>query len=293
VNPHRRCRRQSIARWPPGPVRYERDKRIFAEDVTARYLSERIEAAEPAAATAGDRRGSFAWVASQLQLQPVERFVLAVALLPVVDSAAGQVIASCLNDPSRTAPTLALAQRLWDEPDELAVCFDPTHALLRHGLLSIGFDSASHDWQSPLTVPRSSHLNSCSAATRRPRSNPPAPPVSLDRRQRSPVGRGGPPRHERRIVPVSARGAPLAEVAAAAPTALASARRPSAALPPAPGAALTAAWLWNASTCQPHHCGGAGCAKRRPCRVFHSRCSPTIAAAAASIWRCRPSSCRR
>src|SRR5262245_60258714 len=96
-------------------VRYEHDKRtFFAEDVTARYLSERIAASEPPASTTHDRRGSFAWVASHLELQPVERFVLAVALLPVVDSAAGQVIASCLNDPSRTSPTLALAQRLWD-----------------------------------------------------------------------------------------------------------------------------------------------------------------------------------
>ena len=62
--------------------------------------------------------------------------MLALALLPAVDSAAGAVIAACLNDPGRSEPTLALAQRLWDEPDELLRCFDPAHALFRHGLLA-------------------------------------------------------------------------------------------------------------------------------------------------------------
>jgi vesicle-fusing ATPase len=157
-------------------ARYERDKRaFFASDVTARYLSDRIAAVPPVgpvlppspsarladareASVGGsdrpvDRRGSFGWVARQLQLQPVECFVLAVALLPVVDSAAGQVIASCLNEPSRTGPTLALAQRLWDEPDELMQCVDPAHALLRHGLITVASGAGSHDWHAPLVVP--------------------------------------------------------------------------------------------------------------------------------------------
>jgi hypothetical protein len=238
-------------------ARYERDKRtFFADDVTARYLSERIEAEEPAAATAADRRGSFAWVAGHLQLQPVERFVLAVALLPVVDSAAGQVIASCLNDPSRTAPTLALAQRLWDEPDQLACCFDPAHALLRHGLLGIGLDAASHDWQSPLTVPSliASELlfgGDALPAALEPIA-PAALPMALDAavvaRVSAAVTGGAEPgtRGGVRIVPVvGAIGAPLAEVAAAcAEKAGVHTVRPSAALPRQHlGQALTAAWL--------------------------------------------------
>ena len=80
-------------------------------------------------------RGSFGWVVQELALAPVECFVLAVALLPLVDSAAGSVIATCLNDPARTEPTLALAQRLWDAPDELLRCFDPAHPLFSHGVL--------------------------------------------------------------------------------------------------------------------------------------------------------------
>ena len=237
-------------------VRYERDKRtFFADDVTARYLSERIEAAEPAPSTTIDRRGSFAWVASQLQLQPVERFVLAVALLPVVDSAAGQVIASCLNDPSRTSPTLALAQRLWDEPDQVVCCFDPAHALLRHGLLNIGGDLASHDWQSPLAVPSliaSELLFGSDTLPAALESIAGLLPVDLDAAAVARVSAAvtgdaaSSTRQGVRIVPVvGAVGAPLAEVAAAcAERAGARTVRPSAALPREHlGQALTAAWL--------------------------------------------------
>jgi hypothetical protein len=133
-------------------VRYERDKRaFFADDVTAGHLSEQIAAAAPP--LAGDTRGSFGWVARHLRLEPVECFVFAVALLPSIDSAAGEVIASCLNEPSRTAPTLALAQRLWDEPDALLRCFDPAHPLLCHGLLTLTLGAGPNDWHAPLSVP--------------------------------------------------------------------------------------------------------------------------------------------
>jgi len=159
---------QSVAAFPgaalPPPVdralaaldlaRYQQDKQaFFAADATARHLSQRIDAAAPPAMPGSERRGSFAWVARQLQLEPVERFVLAMALLPSVDSAAGQVIACCLNDPSRTAPCLALAQRLWDAPEALVRCFDPAHSLLRHGLLNAAPGGTAGDWQAPLSVP--------------------------------------------------------------------------------------------------------------------------------------------
>ncbi|WP_166359385.1 ATP-binding protein [Pseudomonas akapageensis] len=134
-------------------MRYERDKRVFfAEDVTARYLSDCISTAVPSA-SAGDPRGSFGWLVQHLQLTPVECFVLAMALLPSVDSAAGPVIATCLNDLARTTPTLALAQRLWDEPDELLRCIDPAHPLLRHGVLAFMPGAAACDWQAALAVP--------------------------------------------------------------------------------------------------------------------------------------------
>jgi hypothetical protein len=238
-------------------VRYERDKRaFFDEDVTARYLSERIDVAEPAAATAVDRRGSFAWVARELRLRPVERFVLAVALLPVVDSAAGEVIASCLNDPNRTAPTLALAQRLWDEPDELARCFTPAHVLVRHGLLHIGSDAASHDWQSPLAVPSLIAAELLYGSDTLPAALESVEPAALSANldaaavARVAAAAAGEPapgtRQGMRIVPVvGAVGAPLAEVAAAcAERAGVGTVRPGAALAREHlGQALTAAWL--------------------------------------------------
>ena len=87
-------------------VRYDREKRgFFAHDVTAKHLSELVAAPPPDEhAMPFPPRGSFAWLVQALGLAPVECFVLAAALLPVVDSAAGSVIASCLNDPARTEP---------------------------------------------------------------------------------------------------------------------------------------------------------------------------------------------
>ncbi|QQZ39405.1 ATP-binding protein [Pseudomonas sp. SK3(2021)] len=207
-------------------LRYEHDKRsFFAEDITARYLSERIAMAAPPAAT-GCARGSFSWVAQHLGLAPVECFVLAMALLPSVDSAAGPVIASCLNEPSRGTPTLALAQRLWDAPDELPRCFDPAHVLLRHGLL-VGLPGMEpYDWQSALSVPSMVVRELLFSASELPPAleaiTPCRLPENLDpattARIRAVVANlsGGEGTCGMRIVPViGAPGAPLAEVAAA------------------------------------------------------------------------------
>lgn len=197
-------------------LRYDRDKRaFFSEDVTARYLSERIASAAPADCDQAPR-GSFGWVAQELELAPVERFVLALALLPGIDSAAGPVIASCLNDPTRTRPNLALAQRLWDEPDELLLCFDPAHPLLRHGLLST---AQPHDWQTALAVP---------ALVARELLFPGSePPAALQRVSPTPLAEDLAPAAARvraaltrtsgmQLLPLlGAPGAPLAETAAA------------------------------------------------------------------------------
>lgn len=130
-------------------ARYDGEKRaFFADNITARYLSERIAAPSPASGP--HVRGSFGWVAETLQLTPVERFVLALGVLPSIDSACGPVIAACQNDPLRGEPTLALAQRLWDEPDDVLRSFDPAHPLLRHGLLVLA--SGSGVWHAPLSV---------------------------------------------------------------------------------------------------------------------------------------------
>jgi vesicle-fusing ATPase len=238
-------------------VRYDGDKcAFFASDVTARYLSERIDTKPPAASAGTERRGSFGWVAARLQLQPVECFTLAVALLPVVDSAAGHVIACCLNDPSLTSPTLALAQRLWDEPDDVVRCFDPAHALMRHGLISVGSDASSHEWRSPLAVPSLVASELLSGSDRLPAALEPidaiALPADLDpaaiaRVSAAVTGDTAPVmRQSMRIVPVvGSVGAPLAEVAAAcAQRAGVRTVRPSPALPrELLGSALAAAWL--------------------------------------------------
>jgi vesicle-fusing ATPase len=234
-------------------VRYERDKRsFFAEDVTALYLSERI--GTPAPLAAPTMRGSFGWVAHELRLEPVECFVLAMALLPSIDSAAGPVIASCLNEPARTRPTLALAQRLWDEPDDLLRCFDPAHALLRHGLLAFTPGSGSNEWQAALEVPPLAARELLFAGTALPSALDPVTPASL---QPQPAaagsiraaaaesakrdGKRGP-----QVIPVlGAADAPLAEFAAAcAQQAGMTTVQPSPGLPREHLAqALTAAWL--------------------------------------------------
>ena len=132
-------------------ARYDQEKRaFFVNDITARYLSERI--AVPPPASIPYQRGSFGWVADMLKLKPVECFVLALGLLPCIDSASGDVIATCQNDPLRNEPTLALAQRLWDDPDALLHCFDPAHPLLRHGLLVLAPGHGSGVWHAPLSM---------------------------------------------------------------------------------------------------------------------------------------------
>jgi vesicle-fusing ATPase len=245
-------------------LKYERDKRaFFADDVTARYLSGRIGAPSPR--LAGDpRRGSFGWVVRELELRPVECFVLAVALLPSVDSAAGDVIAQCLGDPLRTRPSLGLAQRLWDEPDDLLRCFDPAHALMRYGLLATAGGAGSDDWHAPVWVSPmvasellfagaspSDTLDPIVAATW---------PAGLDGRAVARVSSavsgtsGRRTQHGMRVVPVIGHvGAPLAEVAAACgERAGVPVVRLSKALPREQLAqALTAAWLRGAAVFLP------------------------------------------
>lgn len=127
-------------------------RRYLAEDTTAAHLSRMI--AEPAP---GDRgvaeRGTFSWVARHLKLSEVECFVLALALSPVVDSAAGPVYAACLNDPARSVPTLGLAQRLWDRPGDLLAMANPTHPLYAHGLVNPPGYGGTGLWDGPVQVP--------------------------------------------------------------------------------------------------------------------------------------------
>jgi vesicle-fusing ATPase len=233
-------------------LRYEHDKRdFFAQDATARHLGERILMPQPDGGGQA-RRGSFGWVVQQLQLGPVECFVLALALLPSVDSAAGPVIATCHNESARTAPTFALAQSLWDAPDAVLRCMTPAHALIRHGLLVLASESGAHLWQAPLQVPALVARQLLYAPDELPAALQPVQPVRLSQGMdkaslgrvaaalRSPVNSG------LRLVPViGAADAPLAALAAA--YAQQAGARTVQANPTLPreqlGQALAAAWL--------------------------------------------------
>jgi vesicle-fusing ATPase len=131
-------------------TRYRDEKRaFFAGDVTARYLSERI--AKPGAPHRQDTPGGFGRAAAGLALEPAAQFVLALALAGRLDAALGPVFAACQNDAARPFPTLALAQRLWDDPLAVAACADPAHPLFRFGLVSLP-PAPGLDWLQPLEM---------------------------------------------------------------------------------------------------------------------------------------------
>lgn len=131
-------------------VRYEGQKRAFFEqDPTARYLTECLAGEQPPAPDSAP--GGFGHLAETLDLDDGERFVLALGLLGRLDAAAGPVISACMNDMSRPWPTLALAQRLWDDPMAVARISDPGHPLRRLAVLRFAGDDLS-DWQRPIRI---------------------------------------------------------------------------------------------------------------------------------------------
>ena len=134
-------------------TRYVGDKRsFFATEVAARHLSERL--ARDNRSAPSQASGSWDWMARQARLDDAAQFVLALALSARLDAALGPVFACCHNDVARAYPTLALAQRLWDEPRAVALCADPAHALRRHGLIAGAVDSRdAADWMQPLDLP--------------------------------------------------------------------------------------------------------------------------------------------
>jgi len=136
-------------------VRFRADKQtFFTQDVTARYLTDCIDSlVQPTSSASSDGAGHWARLVRECQLTPAAQFVLACALANRSDAAIGAVCAACLNDVSRPWPTLALAQRLWDEPLAVAACADAGHALFRHGLLSVPTGRDLLDWHHPLDMP--------------------------------------------------------------------------------------------------------------------------------------------
>jgi len=136
---------------------WQEKQAFFAGDATAKYLGQQLNAPPP---DAGQEpvRGSFGWVVRHLHLDRTAAFVLALGLAGVFDSALGSVVSLCLNDPMQTRPTLALAQKLWDEPEQVLRLADPAHPLFRFGLIQpippLSTDSVSFiQWETPIAVP--------------------------------------------------------------------------------------------------------------------------------------------
>jgi len=124
-------------------------REFMAGDVTARYLGEQIvESRERRLAQNG--ASTWARMARVAALDETAQFVLALALAARTDAAFGAVAAACQNDNNKAFASLALAQRLADDPLAVVGCADPAHALYRHALLrSPGADS----WQQALELP--------------------------------------------------------------------------------------------------------------------------------------------
>jgi hypothetical protein len=132
--------------------RYAAEKnRFFAEDETAAYLSGLLDEAVPLNHRA-PTQGSFSWVVWELSLSPMDCFILALGLHAVVDSAAGQVYAACQNDALRQLPTMALAQRLWRDPEEILSLANPAHPLFAHGILINTSSAQPLSWEAALQV---------------------------------------------------------------------------------------------------------------------------------------------
>ncbi len=106
---------------------------FFSSDAAARYLSEQLAIGSPAESKS--TRGSFGWVVRELELDSVSKFMLGLGLASAFDASFGAVIASCLNDNGRIYPSLLLAQRLWDRPEEVMRLSDPIHPLFSYGLI--------------------------------------------------------------------------------------------------------------------------------------------------------------
>jgi vesicle-fusing ATPase len=134
-------------------ARYADDKRYFmANDVTARHLGERMTQ-YPRPPRPDGVAGGWNWLQQNAGLDDASQFVLALAFAARLDAALGPVFACCQNDSARPYPTLALAQRLWDEPRAIAACADPGHPLRRFGLLTASADGREAiDWLQPLDM---------------------------------------------------------------------------------------------------------------------------------------------
>jgi len=136
---------------------YGEKQDFYLTDPTARYLTGELNREPDPAPYPLPERGSFGWVVKELALPDVARFILALSLSAAFDANMGSVVAACLNDQNKVLPTLALAQKLWDEPDEVLSVADPVHPLFRNGLIHFSAQNGPYfsdtNWNAPLNVP--------------------------------------------------------------------------------------------------------------------------------------------
>jgi hypothetical protein len=129
---------------------------FYSTDETARYLTAQVQA-KPPREVKKPTQGSFDWAVQVLELDDVAQFVLALGLTIAFDGSMGTVIACCLNDQNKVHPTLGLAQRLWDQPEQVLQLTDQLHPLFRCGLIRYSSQSAHYyaetAWDAPITVP--------------------------------------------------------------------------------------------------------------------------------------------
>jgi vesicle-fusing ATPase len=132
-------------------IRYSSQKQqFFLEDPSASFLSEQIDELT----VSGKIRSRWLWVVDQLGLNAAEQFVLGLGFASQLDAGLAPVFSTCLNDYSRPFPTLALAQRLWDDPIDVLSCANPNHVMFRYGLLRNSLESGEGQvWQRPIEMP--------------------------------------------------------------------------------------------------------------------------------------------
>ena len=132
-------------------IRYENQKKtFFVNDPAARYLTDEINALKKNEG----HQSRWQMVVRELDLDRSAEFVMALGLAVRLDAGLAPVFSSCMNDLNRPFATLAVAQRLWDEPLEIVDCGDPDHSLYRYGLLvNINNGSGGPVWQRPLDMP--------------------------------------------------------------------------------------------------------------------------------------------
>jgi len=109
-------------------------QRFFEEDPTAGFLQQRIERLR---ARRLQTPGPWLAITERLHLDESAQFALALGLLAQADPGCAPVLGACGGDASRGLPTLALAQRLFDDiaDADTGPAQDGVHALFVHGIL--------------------------------------------------------------------------------------------------------------------------------------------------------------